>query len=36
MLRWLDRLEEVLIATLIALATAIIFVAVIHRYSLSA
>ncbi len=35
MLRWLDRLEEVLIATLIALATAIIFVAVIHRYSLS-
>ncbi len=35
MLRWLDRLEEVLIGTLIALATAIIFVAVIHRYSLS-
>jgi C4-dicarboxylate transporter DctQ subunit len=35
MLRWLDRLEEVLIATLIALATTIIFVAVLHRYSLS-
>jgi len=35
MLRWLDRLEEVLIATLIALATTIIFFAVLHRYSLS-
>jgi C4-dicarboxylate transporter DctQ subunit len=35
MLRWLDRLEEVLIATLIALATTIIFIAVLHRYSLS-
>jgi C4-dicarboxylate transporter DctQ subunit len=35
MLRWLDRLEEALIATLIALATTIIFFAVLHRYSLS-
>ena len=34
MLRILDRLEEVLIATLIAAATVIIFVAVLHRYSL--
>lgn len=34
MLRLLDRLEEILIATLIATATAIIFVAVVHRYSL--
>ena len=34
MLRILDRLEEILIATLIAAATVIIFVAVIHRYSL--
>jgi C4-dicarboxylate transporter DctQ subunit len=34
MLRILDRLEEVLIATLIAVATLIIFVAVLHRYSL--
>src|SRR2546428_11308799 len=33
MLRILDRLEEVLIATLIALATVIIFVAVVHRYA---
>src|SRR5215468_6000420 len=32
LLRILDRLEEVLIATLIALATVIIFVAVVHRY----
>ena len=31
MLRILDRLEEVLIATLIAVATLIIFVAVVHR-----
>jgi C4-dicarboxylate transporter DctM subunit len=31
----LDRLEEVLIATLIAAATAIIFVAVVHRYGTS-
>jgi C4-dicarboxylate transporter DctQ subunit len=34
MLRALDRLEEILIATLIALATLIIFVAVAHRYTL--
>src|SRR6266705_1847678 len=33
MLRILDRLEEVRIATLIALATVIIFVAVVHRYA---
>src|ERR1044071_8768825 len=32
-LRTLDRLEEVLIATLIAAATLIIFVAVVHRYA---
>ena len=32
LLRILDRLEEILIATLIAAATVIIFVAVIHRY----
>jgi C4-dicarboxylate transporter, DctQ subunit len=32
-LRILDRLEEVLIATLIAGATLIIFVAVVHRYA---
>ncbi len=32
-LRILDRLEEVLIATLIAVATVIIFVAVVHRYA---
>jgi TRAP-type C4-dicarboxylate transport system, small permease component len=35
MLRLLDRLEEVLIATLIAAATVLIFVAVAHRYSLT-
>ncbi|WP_075214808.1 TRAP transporter small permease [Mongoliimonas terrestris] len=34
MLRALDRLEEILIASLIAVATLIIFVAVAHRYSL--
>lgn len=34
MLRILDRLEEALIASLIATATTIIFVAVLHRYSL--
>ena len=34
MLRILDRLEEVLIAFLIAAATIVIFVAVVHRYSL--
>jgi len=33
-LRILDRLEEVLIATLMALATLIIFIAVAHRYLL--
>ncbi len=32
-LRLLDRLEEVLIATLIGAATILIFVAVIHRYA---
>lgn len=34
MLRLLDRLEEVLIATLIAAATIIIFASVAHRYTL--
>jgi C4-dicarboxylate transporter DctQ subunit len=34
-LRWLDRLEENLIAFLMGLATLVIFVAVVHRYSLS-
>src|SRR5262249_47712263 len=33
LLRVLDRLEEVLIATLIAAATLLIFVAVVHRYA---
>jgi C4-dicarboxylate transporter DctQ subunit len=33
MLRILDRLEEILIATLIAAATMLIFVAVVHRYA---
>jgi C4-dicarboxylate transporter DctQ subunit len=32
LLRILDRLEETLIATLIALATILIFIAVVHRY----
>ena len=32
-LRILDRLEEILIATLIGVATLIIFVAVVHRYA---
>ena len=32
----LDRLEEIIVATLIAAATALIFVAVLQRYSLSA
>jgi C4-dicarboxylate transporter, DctQ subunit len=32
MLRILDRLEEILIASLIAAATLVIFVAVVHRY----
>ncbi len=31
-LKILDRLEEILIATLMALATTIIFIAVMHRY----
>mgnify|MGYP001442156665 CR=1 FL=1 len=35
MLHRLNRLEETLIATLIAVATLVIFAAVIHRYSLS-
>lgn len=34
MLRLLDRLEEVMIGTLIAGATLLIFVSVVHRYSL--
>ncbi|BBF91673.1 TRAP transporter small permease [Blastochloris tepida] len=34
MLRLLDRLEETLIATLMAAATIVIFIAVAHRYSL--
>lgn len=34
MLRLLDRLEEVLIATLIALATLLIFVSVTHRFAI--
>ncbi|MER2606031.1 MAG: TRAP transporter small permease [Siculibacillus sp.] len=36
MLRLLDRLEEVIIAFLIAAATTIIFAAVVHRYGLGA
>ena len=32
LLRILDRLEEILIATLMAAATTIIFIAVVHRY----
>jgi TRAP-type C4-dicarboxylate transport system permease small subunit len=35
MLKALDRLEETLIAALIAAATLIIFIAVLHRYGLS-
>jgi C4-dicarboxylate transporter, DctQ subunit len=35
-LKILDRLEEILIATLIAAATLIIFVAVVHRYGTTA
>ncbi|MCE6952583.1 TRAP transporter small permease [Cereibacter sphaeroides] len=34
MMRLLDRLEETLIATLIAAATGLIFISVVHRYSL--
>jgi len=33
MLRWLDRLEEWLIACLMGAATLVIFVAVVHRYA---
>jgi C4-dicarboxylate transporter DctQ subunit len=33
LLRILDRLEEILISTLIAAATIVIFVAVVHRYA---
>src|SRR3954449_5162216 len=33
MLRILDRLEEILIASLIGAATILIFVAVVHRYA---
>jgi C4-dicarboxylate transporter DctQ subunit len=35
-LKVLDRLEEIIIASLIATATLIIFVAVVHRYTLTA
>ena len=35
LMRALDRLEEILIGTLIAAATVLIFVAVVHRYTLS-
>jgi C4-dicarboxylate transporter, DctQ subunit len=35
-LRFLDRLEETIIATLIGAATLVIFVAVAHRYGISA
>lgn len=35
LLRWLDRLEETIIVTLIAAATILIFVAVLQRYGLS-
>ncbi|MFZ1775264.1 MAG: TRAP transporter small permease [Rhizobiaceae bacterium] len=34
-MRWLDRIEEILISSLIAAATTIIFIAVLHRYSIS-
>ncbi len=34
-LRWLDRLEENLIASLMGVATVVIFIAVVHRYALS-
>lgn len=33
---WLDRLEEIIIATLMALATVLIFIAVAQRYSMTA
>ena len=32
-MKWLDHLEEALIAFLMGLATLIIFVAVLHRYA---
>lgn len=32
-MKWLDHLEEWLIATLMGLATLIIFVSVVHRYA---
>jgi len=35
MLRILDRLEEIIIAVLIAVATVVIFVAVLHRYGIT-
>jgi C4-dicarboxylate transporter DctQ subunit len=35
-MRFLDRLEETLITVLIGAATAIVFVAVLHRYSMTA
>jgi C4-dicarboxylate transporter DctQ subunit len=34
-LRWLDHLEEIVIAALLAAATAVIFVAIVQRYGLS-
>ncbi|MBX3527085.1 MAG: TRAP transporter small permease [Methylobacteriaceae bacterium] len=34
-LRVLDRLEEIIIATLMGMATTVIFIAVVHRYSIS-
>ena len=36
LLRFLDRFEEVLISVLMALAVVLIFVAVVHRFSLGA
>ena len=33
MMKYLDRLEEIIIGTLLAMATVIIFIAVIHRYA---
>lgn len=35
MLRFLDRLEEIIIAVLMALATIVIFIAVVHRYGIT-
>jgi C4-dicarboxylate transporter DctQ subunit len=31
--QWLDRLEEVMIATLMGVATLVVFAAVVHRYA---